>query len=146
MGIIYCGMDGENPSFTLEEYFTLYPQFKNIVPVEVAEMYLNFADCCVKKSLWHNGWKVGMGLFISHFLTLYLQSKAVEDAPENQVVAAGEVRGLKASKAVDGVSVSYDFATAMQDLNGWASFKLTTFGTQFASLAKIYGMGAAYVW
>ena len=87
-----------------------------------------------------------MCLFISHFLTLYLQSKTPEGSPENQVIAAGEARGLKASKAVDSVSVSYDFTTAMQDLDGWAAFKLTTYGTQFATLAKIYGMGAAYVW
>ena len=146
MGVIYKGIGGPNPPFTIDEYFSLYPQFKDIVPQEVVDMYLRFADSCVKKALWRDGWKVGMCLFISHFLTLYLQSKTPEGSPENQVIAAGEARGLKGSNAVDRVSVWYDFTTAMQDLDGWAAFKLTTYGTQFATLAKIYGMGAAYVW
>ena len=49
------------------------------------------------------------------------------------------------SESADGVSYSRD-GSALNDLNGWAAFKMTTFGVQFATMAKLVGRGGMYVW
>jgi hypothetical protein len=115
-------------------------------PEAVVEMYVKLADACVKASRYHEAWRMCMGLFVAHFLTLYMQAMADPDnATLQTVAAAGQSRGLTASKSVDGVSASYDFSAVMQDLDGWASWKLTAFGVQYATLAKAYGMGGMRV-
>lgn len=143
---------GGNPPFTAEDFKTIYPQFFDekgspLVPAEVLDMYLQFAHSCLSAARYRDSWRVCMGLFIAHFLTLYMQAMLADGQDHNaqSVVNSGQTRGLAASKSVGGASISYDFSTAMQDLDGWAAWKLTTFGTQFATLAKILTMGGMYV-
>ena len=116
------------------------------VPIEVIEMYVEFAHACVNIARYRNAWKLCMGLFIAHFLSLYMQTLVDPDnASAQAVTAAGQTKGLMSQKSVDQVSASYDFSHVMQDLNGWAAWKLTAFGVQFATLAKAYGMGGMRV-
>lgn len=143
---------GTNPPFTAEDFKNIYPQFFDaeglpLVPENVMEMYIQFAHSCVLAARYRDAWRICMALFIAHFLTLYMQSMAggEQGADAQMVMAAGQTRGLVASKSVDGVSLSFDFSTALQDLNGWAAWKLTTYGVQFATQAKILTMGGMYV-
>lgn len=87
-----------------------------------------------------------MGWFMAHFLTLYLQSMVKADASAKQVVAAGQARGLVASKSAGDLSVSYDYSSVTQDLDGWAAWKLTPYGQQLAAMGRIVGKGGMYVW
>ena len=93
MGVIYRGAAGASTPFTLEEYFEIYPQFKTVVPEETAKMYLDFANSCIKKSVWRGGWKAGIGLFVSHFLRCICSPKQRQTAP----------RQLKRREAVVGI-------------------------------------------
>lgn len=141
---------GDNPPFTVDDFKKIYPQFwkgkKPLVPVEVIDMYVQLAAACVKKARYHDMWKHCMCLFVAHFLTLYMQTMVdPEFADARAVAAAGQTKGLMTSKSVDGVSASYDFSAVLQDLDGWAAWKLTAFGAQFATLAKAYGMGGMRV-
>lgn len=143
---------GENPPYTLEDFFTLYPQFgpnsenKHVVPIAVLQIYLNLANTCIKESRWHDMWTVAMGLFIAHFSTLWLQGTADPNNGAAAVLAAGQSKGLLTSKSVDGVSASIDYNAVAQDLEGWAAWKLTTYGTQLATFGKLVGKGNMYVW
>lgn len=153
---------GDNPPYTLADFYALYPAYgprktpsedpegeptiTYLVDPIIIEMYIGMAEAVVKESRWRPRWKFAMGLFVAHFLTLYLQSLANANSTAAQVVAAGQARGLMASKSVGDVSVSYDFSTIAQGLDGWAAWNLTTFGIQFATLAKIVGKGGMYVW
>ena len=105
---------GENPPFTLADFLKRYPQFETILPEEIIQMYLDFAHHCIKYSRWRNGFEIGIGLFVAHFCTLYLQS--FSDSSAQAVINAGQSKGLVTSKTVDGVSVSYDYATELQGL------------------------------
>jgi hypothetical protein len=116
------------------------------VPAEVIEMYVELAHACVKISRYHAAWKMVMGLFVAHFITMYMQTMVdPENASPQAVAAAGQTKGLMSSKSVDSVSASYDFSAVMQDLDGWAAWKLTAYGVQYATLAKAYGMGGMRV-
>lgn len=153
---------GKNPPYTLADFFVSYPAFgprkkedeetgdamqvEFLVPLEVMEMYLELAHACVRQVRWKNSWKIAMGWFVAHFLTLYLQSMTKADASAKQVIAAGQARGLQTSKSVGDISVSYDYSAVAQDLDGWAAWKLTPYGQQLAAMGRIVGKGGMYVW
>ena len=102
-------------------------------------MYLDFAHHCITYQRWRNSFQIAISLFVAHFCTLYLQS--FSDTTAQSVINAGQSKGLVASKAVDGVSVSYDYSTALQGLSEWGGWTMTAYGTQLAMLAKLYGKG-----
>jgi len=143
---------GDNPVYTVDDFYILYPQFGQktdgtyVVATEILNMYIALANSCIKETRWHSYWKFAMGLFIAHFCTLWLQSTADPDSNAAQVVSKGQSLGLMASKAVDGVSVQYDFSSVANDLNGWAAWKLTIYGQQLATFGKLVGKGNMYVY
>ena len=135
----------QNP-YTEEKFYAVYPQFKNMVPTSVISMYIALANQVVNKERFHGYYEVAIGLFVAHFLTLYLQSAKPEGTAAQSVLSAGATAGVVTSESADGVSHSMDTGSLMSDLNGWASFKLTTFGVQYATIAKMVGKGGMYVW
>lgn len=134
---------GEN--MTREIFLMYYPQFNEIVPPHVIEMYIKQANACILKNRWHSMWLNGIGLYIAHYLTLWLRSNAPAGSSAAQVAETGMSKGAISSKSVDGVSVSYSPTNAQSDLNGWASYKDTLFGEQFATMARMVGKGGMYV-
>lgn len=136
---------GQNPPYTLDDFKEQYPQFVDIVPDVFLNMYVGLAWHSLQKVRWHEAWEIAMGWFVAHFATLYLESLVPEGASAQRVLAAGKAKGLATSKSVDSVSVSYDYNTIAQDLDGWAAWKLTVFGQQLASYAKMLAGFGSYV-
>jgi hypothetical protein len=91
---------GDNPPFTLDDFYIQYKQFgpdtsgNYIVPQIVQQMYLDLANACIKEARWHSSWSLAMGWFIAHFLTLYLQGTANPDSGAGAVLKAGQAQGL----------------------------------------------------
>lgn len=117
-----------------------------LVDPVVIQMYIDIATHCIQQARYHSYWKTCIGWFVAHFVTLYLQSVAGVNASAQQVMVAAQSRGLQASKSVGDVSVSYDYNSIMNDLDGWAQWKLTVYGTQLATIAKMIGKGGMMVW
>jgi hypothetical protein len=138
---------GDNPPFDLAEFLSLSPQFgAGAVPVEVLEMYLALADEAIKIERWRSYWKMATVLFTAHFATLWTQSAADPTGDAAGVLKAGAARGLTTSKSVDSVSVSTDYSAITQDMAGWGAWKLTTYGTQLITLARMAGKGGMQIW
>jgi hypothetical protein len=143
---------GENPAYAVSDFLTVYPQFgedalnKPIVDPEIIQMFIDLAQASVKQTRFRTAWKLAMGYFVAHFATLFLQGTSDPKSGAGAVLAAGQARGLKTSKSAGDVSISYDFNSITQDLNGWAAWKLTIYGQQLATLAKMYGKGGMGVW
>ena len=137
-----------NPSFTMDNFLEVYPQFANKVPTSVLNFYLRLANSSLSYSRWGDSWEMGMSLFIAHYLTLYLTSIAdlTEDSPVQRVINQSLAMGLTASKSAGSLSKSYDYGSINDDLNGWGTWKLTGFGQQFVTLAKLMGKGGSYIW
>ena len=89
-----------------------------------------------------------MTLFVAHYLTLYLQTTngLNENSPVSQVLANSYAAGLTASKSAGSLSKSYDYGSVNDDFAGWGAWKLTAFGQQFATMAKLVGKGGSYLW
>ena len=137
--------DGTNPEYTIADFRAVMPGFtEEIIPDEQLQPYIDMAQAVVKEARWHGLWREGMRLFIAHFVTLYLSTP--QDGPtRSELVNAGKNQGTATSKSVGQVSVSYDISQATSDLNGWAAWKTTAYGTQFATLAKVLGKGGMYI-
>ena len=134
-----------HPEYTKDSFLVLYPQFSGVIPDEVLEMFVDLGLSCVNAQRFGKAWKHAVSLFIAHFCTLYLQSMQPEGTAAASVVAAASSAGMVTSESADGVSYSRD-GSALNDLAGWAAFKMTTFGVQFATLAKLVGRGGMYIW
>lgn len=137
-----------NPQFTVENFLEVFPQFSNKIPTSVIDFYLKLANSSLSYSRWGDSWEMGMTLFIAHHLTLYLKSIAGldENSPAQQVINQSLAMGLTASKSAGSLSKSYDYGSINDDLNGWGAWKLTAFGQQFISIAKLMGKGGSYLW
>lgn len=145
---------GNNPPYTSENFLALYPQFgkldengAQIIPQTVMDAYVNLAHASLSIARYHAVWETVMGFFIAHWLTLYLQSLSSVNDPIGKIVSAGLAKGLQSSKSAGDLSVSYDFSFLNgTDFDGWGTYKLTAFGQQFATIARMYGMGGMVVW
>ncbi|MEK8128669.1 DUF4054 domain-containing protein [Paenibacillus filicis] len=143
---------GTNPPYSIDEFLQVYPQFgkdssgKEVVPEFMIHMYTDLANASIQEARWHSYWRVAMGWFIAHFLTLYLQGLADPDGGAAAVMAAGQAKGLNTSESVGDVSVSMDYSQIGQDLDGWAAWKLTIYGQQLATVGKLMGKGGMYIY
>lgn len=124
----------------------MYPQFEGLVPEVVEASFLELANNCVSQDRYGKMWNVAIGLFAAHFITLWLQSSKEAGTPADDVMAAAQAQGVVTSESADGLSYSMDTSMISQDIAGWAAFKLTTFGVQFASIGKLVGKGGMYIW
>lgn len=144
---------GDNPVYTKDDFLESYPQFKAkddesepIIPSVVIDAWVKFARASISARRYGDAWELVMGLFIAHFLTLYLQSAASADDPVKSIINAGLAKGLQSSKSAGDLSVGYDFGSVTNDFNGWGTYKLTSYGQQFITLARAYTVGGMTVW
>lgn len=143
---------GTNPPFTLDDFYSIYPQFgadakgNYVVPQLIAQMYLDLANASIKESRWKTSWKIGMSLFMAHFCTLYLQGAANPDSGAAAVLKAGQAQGLQSSVSVGDVSISTDYSVIASGIDGWAGWKLTSYGQQLATIGRFVGKGGMYVY
>jgi hypothetical protein len=140
------GDEGEDSTVTISENVTVtgeinFKFYTLLLPVPVILTYLNLANASVLQARYKASWRLCIGLFIAHFCTMFLQSMTAPGSPAAKVVAFGQTKGLVTSKSIGDVSMSIDYSSIAQDLDGWAAWKLTTFGVQFATMAKMAGMG-----
>jgi hypothetical protein len=138
---------GTNPPFVLEDFFAIYPQFgpatdgTYIIPTIMTQIYLNLANACIKEARWHSYWEIGMGFFIAHFCTLYVQGMADPDSGAAAILKAGQLKGLETSVSVGDVSVSTDYSIIANGIDGWANWMTTSYGVQLAAIGKMLGKG-----
>lgn len=134
-----------NPEYTMDDFLTMYPQFKDVSEV-VRKAWLKMAMNCLQYDRWNDLWEMGMGLYIAHFLTLYLQSSTPDGASTQQIINAGLSRGIATSKSVADMSVGSDFGSVASESAGWGTFSQTVYGQQFVQLAKLAAMGGMTIW
>lgn len=140
-----------NHTYTAEQFLAVYPQFATIIddapviPQAVMDMFVALTNEVVSEVRFGKMWEYACGLYLAHMLTLWMQGAVPEGSDPADIVASGSSIGTVTSESADGVSYSLD-TSAVQDLAGWADFKLTRFGVLYASIAKRLARGGMYVW
>ena len=102
------------------------------------------ANKSIKYDRYYDMWKYLMCLYIAHFCVLYLQTQKGDEDSQKALQGALPT-GVATSKSVDGLSISYDLLGISDDLNGYGTWKYTTYGQQLATLTKMYGMAGMWV-
>ena len=140
-----------NHTYTAQQFLAVYPQFATVIdgapviPQAVMDMFLELTNEVVSEARFGKMWEYCCGLYLAHMLTLWMQGEVPEGSDPADIVAAGSSIGTVTSESADGVSYSLD-TSAVQDLSGWADFKMTRFGVLYASIAKRLARGGMYVW
>lgn len=134
---------GGNPAYDDAAFLATFPQFGEITPPPIRQMFIGQAQTVVLQSRWHSQWAYGMALFIAHHLTRYLQLQVPGTATASKVVASAQPKGLVSSKSVGDVAISYDFTAT--NVTGWQQWQTTQYGQQFASIGKLLGKGGMLV-
>lgn len=147
-------VSGESDEYTESMFFEDFPQFKKtgsdsgFVPDAMMKAFLNMANSTVSAARWCESWRIAIGLFVAHYVTMYLrQSGGNTDGSASAKKAAetGALMGVVSSASLGDASVSYDTSSATQATQAWGQFNLTTYGQQYASLARLYCLGGSYV-
>jgi hypothetical protein len=137
---------GDNPSYTAEMFLSLYPQFApQNTPTSVVQIYIDLANVSVKQSRWRGAWEIAMGLFVAHFVYLWVRDTSCVASGKDGIISAGQAKGITTSESVDGVSYSADIGAIANDLEGFADWKSSAYGMQLATMAKMYGKGGMCV-
>ena len=126
------------------EFLAVYPQFAS-VPDVVIDMYVEAAQESILKTRWFSKWKIAIGLYIAHNVTLWAETAATGALTPAELASGGESKGAVMSKSMDGLSVSYGQSAGENDLVGWGTLKNTLFGQQLATMAKDVGRGGMYI-
>lgn len=147
-------IEGEPGAYTLAMFFEDFPQFKKagtdggFAPQAIMQSFIAMANSIVSVERWGEMWRLAAGLLVAHYLTMYLrQGKGNTDGSQTaqQAADSGALLGIVSSASLGDASVSYDTSSATQATQNWGQFNLTTYGQQYASLARIHCLGGAYV-
>lgn len=143
----------DNPEFTRDDFNEIFPVFKlqdgaeikqDEIPIEVFNLFYNMANKSLKYDRFKSVWKYCMCLYIAHYMILYIMTQNGDPGAQSALVGSLP-RGIASSKSVDGLSISYDFMGAAEDLSGYGTWKYTIYGQQLATITKIYGHGGMWV-
>ena len=159
---------GTNPAYNKTDFFGMFPQFgpsavtannattytyatgetgnnaNNSTYSSIVDVYIALASASLIQLRWQDSWKFGMGLFVAHYMSLWLQCYSDPGSAAKTVAAQGQARGIQASKSVGDVSVSYQ--AVVGNWEEWGAWNLTLYGQQLMAIADIVGRGGMYIW
>lgn len=121
--------------------FITYPT--PFAPIAVIQLFINLAQSSVMSARWMDTWYLAVGLYVAHFLTLWMRSETGPNTTAAQIVQSGLQIGMLTSKSVGDVSAGIE--TIKGFLSEWGDWQLTLYGVQFATYAAAIGSGPVYV-
>lgn len=147
-------IEGTPGAYTTVMFYEDFPQFKKtgtdggFAPLSMMNAFVAMANSIVSVERWGETWRLACGLLVAHYLTMYLRQtkgNTAGSATAQQAADSGALLGIVSSASLGDASVSYDTSAATQATQNWGQFNLTTYGQQYASLARIHVLGGSYV-
>ena len=141
---------GAPGTYTAEQFQQDFPQFFNswgqpLLPASMLEEIIRMANAAVQPDRWGEGWRYAVGLYVAHYVTLYLRGYAASNETPNAAAASGALVGMVKSATLGDASVSYDTAAITAGTEDWGDLNSTTYGQMFANRAKLIGMAGMLV-
>jgi hypothetical protein len=121
---------------------------KCFIVIKKSSPFIAMANNTVSLERWGEAWRFACGLFVAHYATMYLRQNKGNDtgsATASQAADSGALIGIVSSASLGDASVSYDTSTATQATANWGQWNLTTYGQQYASLARLHVLGGSYI-
>ena len=141
---------GAPGTYTAEQFQEDFPQFFNswgqpLLPASMLEEIIRMANAAVQPDRWGEGWRYAVGLYVAHYVTLYLRGYAASNETPEQAAPPGALVGMVKSATLGDASVSYDTAAITAGTEDWGDLNSTTYGQMFANRAKLIGMAGMLV-
>lgn len=141
---------GAPGNYTAEQFQEDFPQFFNaggqpLLPAAMLQEIIRMANAAVQPERWGEGWRYAVGLYVAHYVTLYLRGYAASNETPEQAAASGALVGMVKSATLGDASVSYDTAAITAGTEDWGDLNSTTYGQMFANRAKLIGMAGMLV-
>ena len=141
---------GAPGTYTAGQFQEGFPQFFNswgepLLPASMLEEIIRMANAAVQPDRWGEGWRYAVGLYVAHYVTLYLRGYAASNETPNAAAASGALVGMVKSATLGDASVSYDTAAITAGTEDWGDLNSTTYGQMFANRAKLIGMAGMLV-
>ena len=144
---------GEKGSYTAEMFQGDFPQFTttsedetiSLVPDALLQIFLDQANDSVLPSRWGNMWRYAAGLYMAHFSAMYLKTYAPGSSGTAQAAASAQPAGVVKSAAMGDTTISYDNSAVTGGMEKWGTWNSTQYGQQLVTMARMVGMGGAYV-
>lgn len=124
-------------TITTAQFVIDYPEFSNqdVFPTSWIQQFLNMAYVMLDACVWSSMQDTGVELFTAHKLVLRARDTKAVGCDGIPGLATS---GIPASKTVGSVSAGYDVSASQ--IEGWGPYNLTTYGREFAYLARMAGM------
>jgi hypothetical protein len=133
-----------NPAYTTDTFSADFPGVVG-VPTGILAQFIAMANDAVTQDRWGASWEYGMGLFVAHFATLYLQAFNPNAATGADTAQAAAPTGLLTAMRGPESSVTFEQTAILAGTKSWGAWNLTAYGQQFATLARVLGTGGAWV-
>ena len=136
--------------YTTDMFKTDFPQFfdsegKPLAPATVMDMYICMANASIQPDKWLDKWRYAAGLYVAHYLTLYLRTYAPNSENASQAAQTGALVGVVKSATLGDSSVNYDTSSITAATSDWGSLNATQYGQMLATEARLIGLGGTYV-
>ena len=127
-----------------------FPQFflagvDSFAPDSVVHMFIEQANLAIQPDKWLDNWRYACGLYVAHYLTLYLQSYNPDPQSAAQAAATGGLQGVGKRATLGDSTVEYDTSAVTQATANWGDLNATSYGQQLATRARLVGMGGMTV-
>lgn len=137
-------------NYTTDMFKTDFPQFFDseggpLAPATVMDMYMGMANVSIPPDKWLDKWRYAAGLYVAHYITLYLRTYAPSSENASQAAKTGALVGVVKSAALGDSSVTYDTSSITAATSDWGSLNATQYGQMLATEARLIGLGGTYV-
>lgn len=127
-----------------------FPQFfrkdgTGLAPAPVLEMFLGRANGSIQPDKWLEAWRYAAGLYVAHYLSMYLSTYAESSETPAQAAQSGALMGVIKSARLGDSSVTYDGDALTKATEDWGSLNATKYGQMLATEARLIGLGGTYV-
>ena len=127
-----------------------FPQFFNkngesLAPENILEMFVELVNNAITPDKWGTAWEYAAGLYVAHYLTMYLQTFTPSSEDAEQAASTGALVGVIKSATLGDSSVTYDTDALTKATAEWGSLNATKYGQMLATEARLIGMGGTYV-
>lgn len=150
---------GERGEYTAEMFQIDFPQFTkadppeqeeremaaiSLIPEGMLQIFITQANDSVLPSRWGSMWRYAAGLYVAHFVSLYLKTYSAGSVSGAQVAGSADQMGTVKSATMGDTSISYDNSAISAGTEKWGAWNATQYGSQLVTMARMVGMGGMY--
>ena len=137
-------------NYTETMFLEDFPQFftrsqQPHAPASIMDEFIRQANAAIQPDKWLDGWRYACGLYVAHYLTLYLRTWSDGSDTPAQAAATGALVGVVSSAKLGQDSVSYDTDALTKATANWGDLNATQYGQLLATRARLVGMGGSLV-